>query len=268
MKKWILVFVACIVGILSGCQSEKAISIPDGFTYLEGDIESGYVIQDGNGNEFVWIPVTKLSRYDFEQNVFVDGDEAIGRFYYGEGNERSIENPKIDAFKRSVQKYNGFYVSRYEIGDASSDSYRTKNQKGIVVSKKNQIPYNYVSRDEAFLLCQGYSTNEKVVSALMNSYAYDAMMQYIGEEYWEKEKNTHQSLGKTGVECVKNIYDLSGNVAEWTTEYSSNAFYEHYEDCVIRGGSFADFESSPVSRMSMDNIESEYIGFRMILYLE
>ncbi len=34
--------------------------VPTGFTYIgEGTVDTGYVIQDSNGNEFVWVPVDK-----------------------------------------------------------------------------------------------------------------------------------------------------------------------------------------------------------------
>ena len=47
--------------------------MPDGFSYKEGSVEEGYVIEDTSGNEFVWVPVDKNQKIKInvtsEQNI-------------------------------------------------------------------------------------------------------------------------------------------------------------------------------------------------------
>ena len=46
--------------------------IPSGFTYLEGTVDTGYVIKDSIGNEFVWIPVeTPVANSETELNTLI-----------------------------------------------------------------------------------------------------------------------------------------------------------------------------------------------------
>ena len=63
-----------------------------------------------------------------------------------------------------------------------------------------------------------------------------------------------------------NIYDLAGNMWEWTTEESSD------ERAVIRGGSFINDETRPVVMSNGDNPKQNYysynIGFRVVLYIK
>ena len=50
--------------------------VPEGFSYVEGEWNTGFVIQDENGNQYVWVPCTnkgnteipKLERKNFSRN--------------------------------------------------------------------------------------------------------------------------------------------------------------------------------------------------------
>lgn len=60
-----------------------------------------------------------------------------------------------------------------------------------------------------------------------------------------------------------NINDMASNVAEWTTESSSNTI----KPSVLRGGSYYDNKLTSTSRNSRINTSKSYaIGFRPILY--
>ena len=66
--------------------------------------------------------------------------------------------------------------------------------------------------------------------------------------------------------CKKmNIYDLAGNVSEWTLEYAADT----YSPCAARGGSyFNDGSNSPASNRSSGGtaVSRDYIGFRPSLF--
>ena len=44
------------------------IPVPPEFNYIGGDISSGAIIQDNDGNEFVWIPVNDINSYQTYSN--------------------------------------------------------------------------------------------------------------------------------------------------------------------------------------------------------
>ena len=107
--------------------------IPAGFTVSnqpgESSIDTGLVIRDDDGNEFVWIPVNipwksdsnktiTLSRYTFDSNGDPTNQEAntIDSYYtelassqYGEAVAKNIED-----FKTKTNAAGGFWIGRYE----------------------------------------------------------------------------------------------------------------------------------------------------------
>lgn len=262
--------------------------IPKGFKVIEKNINKGLIIEDDNSNQFIWIPINR-NRVSLSRKTFKDGikniklNGGIDRIYYGEEVTNSItyqyRNSKkeyvydIDYFKKSVKKYGGFYISRYEIGDSSTNSFRTEDSKGKIASKKGLVPYNYVSRDEALHLSKTmYNNHKDIISTLINSYAWDTLLEYISidnKDYvFSEDNNDKNEISKTGEtdDMIYNIYDLKGNISEWTTEYSSVGSYEYIANCVYRGESFGSSIKNPFTRSYNDNIKNQYIGFRVILY--
>lgn len=247
------------------------------------NLENGLVIEDKKGNQFVWVPVDKdkvnLTRKIFEQGNIKDAkeDEQIDRIYYSEENENSClskyQNDEankyysIQYFKESVEKYGGFYIARFETG---------KDEKNETVVKKDCIPYTNITRDEALNnSIQFIDNNEEIVTSLINSYAWDTALQFISKtnpDYsTNKEKVGTGKLSNTGqtgdVAC--NIYDLSGNIREWSTEYSSNGYYSYLSSCVVRGGYYNNSTFFAASRYyNGENVKNEFIGYRMILYIK
>lgn len=72
------------------------------------------------------------------------------------------------------------------------------------------------------------------------------------------------TTGSSDVNCKLNIYDLAGNIYEWTLEYSKNS----YTPCVRRGGSAtvlgSDWPANAIGHSSTNFAES--IGFRITIY--
>ena len=205
--------------------------------------------------------------------------------------------------KTSVETNKGFYIGRYEAGDQESTNSKKLRARGASISntitvKAGQAPYNYVTRTQAQSLAEGFSTKQKytsVKSKLVSSYAWDtaiAFIQKTNSDYGrsseegnyknsptftytgiadtEKNKQTKaygtSTLIPTGqTTAVNNIYDMGGNVNEWTTESYSNtgSTYTH------RGGSYSNnFASSPAG-YRVSSSDSAYVGtgFRLTLFL-
>ncbi len=205
--------------------------------------------------------------------------------------------------KTSVETNKGFYIGRYEAGDQESTNSKTLRASGASTSntitvKAGQAPYNYVTRTQAKSLAEAFSTKQgytSVTSKLISSYAWDTAIAFIqktnsnygnsseegnysnsptftytGIADTEKNKQTKangtSTLIPTGqTTAVNNIYDMGGNVDEWTTEYSAVSG----NHCTLRGGCCGnDFADSPAGdRNSTSGNANASVGFRCTLYL-
>ena len=265
--------------------------IPGGF-HLDADsgtsVEEGIVIEDGNGNQFVWIPTgtyqtsngvktNNLARRTFTSSgaTEVNGDSAISTYYYGEGDSRSGVSTQIAVFKASASPKSeanpdgngGFYIGRYEQGTGN-------------VCKYNQIPRAtvtiYTTKSNAKAM---YGEESSVVSELISSYAWDTALNFIcqtnsaGYTLATTTSSSYGNIGtgsrkNTGVDTndnYSNIHDLLGNCLEWTTEYSSNGI----NSCVTRGGSYFSSSSYATSRyFGAPSDSNPRLSFRVQLYVK
>lgn len=274
------IIIIIILIIICVQMTKKDVSnIPEGFNLVEGsDTSDKIIIQDENGNQFVWIPVdgnnVTLSRKTFTNNEITDVgyDKVIERVYYQEENTYSCltkykgTDYYISAFKESVEKYGGFYIARYETG---------KDENGNLVIQEGYTPLTNITRDEALEQAINFYNNEFVVSSLINSYAWDTTLQYIDNTlngYYHDNSLTGtgkiELTGNSGDEAC-GIFDLQGNVREWTTEYSSNGYYTYSSSAVVRGGYYKDSSYCASSRYyNAEDVSNENTGYRIIMYLK
>ena len=201
--------------------------------------------------------------------------------------------------KESIKGYKGFYIGRYEAGDekATADKKpRSSDVASTVTIKKGQAPYNYVTRTEAISLAEnfGKSLNYKAKTKLASSYAWDTMLEFIksktkkdygnnsaegnytdtsfsykdlinNEDQTKNSGDENDTLVPTGSTTpVCNIYDMGGNVWEWSTETNSS---DIPGSC--RGGDYGCSSSvySAGFRYSYQDKAFEYVGFRIALFM-
>ena len=88
---------------------EDGVPIPKGFTYKEGTKDTGLVIQDEKGNEFVWVPATEST---YVKDTSFRGSTPTG--------DDTLPNGITDE-TADVKKYGGFYIGRYEAGIPEGD---------------------------------------------------------------------------------------------------------------------------------------------------
>ena len=106
-------------------------------------------------------------------------------------------------------------------------------------TKRKQV-WNYITRDRAKIESESlYNKDEdNVISKLCSSYAWDTALSFIAktnEDYPTNstEGNYSGGLKETGqTTAVNNIYDMGGNIWEWTTEVFGFAS----SSCTLRGG--------------------------------
>ena len=118
----------------------------------EQTVSKGLVIQDKDGNEFVWIPVEyTATEVDSNNNGLDDGFETTfkrttsDRSFYYEPYAKGYAEEESDYIKmmKSVQKNRGFYIGRYETGTTIPRTDSTTTTSTMVV-KRDAYPYIYI----------------------------------------------------------------------------------------------------------------------------
>ena len=159
---------------------------------------------------------------------------------------------------------------------------------GIPVSKKGATVWTNIDYTNAKANAGSMISNEYVQTGLLTGKAWDTTCHWIegglksinasasltDSRYYgnhkdsvepaNKNSGTKRTAGFSENWKTKNIYDLAGNVWEWTSEASSSDF-------IFRGGSCNnDGSSFPVSYRDFSNVSitSDGIGFRSRLYIK
>ena len=261
--------------------------IPEGFKIAKGSastVQGGVVIEDKDGNQFVWVPVATLA--DYKRTWYTGYDS------FSEYSEALPEDEKT-----SVERYKGFYIGRYEAGDKESTVAKTLRSSNDVTKtvtiKANQAPYNNVRRTQAVSLAEGFATKQgyKAKTKLVSSYAWDttiAFLQKVNSDYGSSSEEGNYTDTKfsytdiTGASQTKasnsqvlvptgqttpvcNIYDMGGNVWEWTTESCSDTSSPYAR----RGGYYDSFFATyPAGfRDGYSDRANDIIGFRLTLFM-
>lgn len=187
---------------------------------------------------------------------------------------------QINAEKESIKKYGGYYIGRYEVG---------KDNKTAVI-KAEQEPYVNIKWSKAYELAKGIGGGEGATTYLCSSYSWDTAINFIqnttGKNYatsiigfngnWKSQEvkdssgkvikpvNTAQRLNTGLTTALCNIYDMGGNVGEFTTELNPGTS----ETVVLRGGS--DYNVRPAGHRWDSNSggAGSYYGFRATLFLK
>ena len=125
--------------------------------------------------------------------------------------------------------------------------------------------------------------NNKLVYAsdLVNSYAWDTTIIFIQTYSTETDASSYASQNKstsfanTGINNDKycNIWDMSGNASEWTTEYSTFSDGSDFNRCVSRGGFYVtDCGGANLYTSSRNSFTTTYSysvpGLRPLLYVK
>ena len=270
--------------------------IPAGFTHIgTADWNSGYQIQEtATGNVFVWVPCVldqaKVKEGDTVQTfkkTLPSTTETTDPYYrYNKNNLTITENVEpTNAIRTSVGTYGGFYIAAYEAGiEGTTENYSLETKTatdGSVppLSKAGKGVWNYISRTDALTVAESMvNTSDGVKSGLISGECWDTTLQWMVNSSTNATTNAGydtNSDGKgwyaqstrhtTGYYAINNIYDMAGNVWEWTTENCT----DFGSSClVIRGGvyGYSGSECPAAFRYISRGNADVVIGFRVVLY--
>jgi len=243
-----------------------------------------------NYNQYVWVPVSgSLARYEGYYDGSLDSMISSCSEYlnYSSTTAASWEIAEHTAMKNSVERNHGFYIARYEASkNTSTNKAESKKGKNVWNSIKWGDSMTSVGTTGAVYNAEqvyNNNSNYNVTSTLIYGSEWDAVLAWIDPKYktgecestsfivnstgsgnYSDTRAEKGSPGSTGIFDVNNIYDMAGNVREWTMEA-----YDTYNR-VSRGGYYCLSGShDPVSGRSSGDPTSPYssIGFRVALYL-
>lgn len=177
--------------------------------------------------------------------------------------------------KNSVEKYHGFYIGRYETSNDGND---------VPQIQKNKDPWTRIKWGESMTDLNGgaveksrslYSNNDKqsgskyAVSTLTYGVQWDQTVRWLEKNYPGISKNssvygnfiTNLPIKTGSIEDYKlnNIYDMPGNVLEWTMEAG-------YAGGRVRRGYSTQLYGRYAYTPSDDSDSG--VGFRISLYIK
>ena len=153
----------------------------------------------------------------------------------------------------SIKTYGGFYIGRYETGNLSKNNAKVVRGQIGTTSKQNASSnnINWITWYGAYKKCKSLRGTNPIKTGLIWGIQWDETLKWLidsGEKTYEEINNSkdwgnhydntasgHGSLRATGYSeswKANNIYDLAGNIWEWTM-LTYNSDYRYY-----RGGYF------------------------------
>ncbi len=204
---------------------------------------------------------------------------------------------EFEATIESIQTYGGFWIGRYETGNLTADE---------PVEQRMNTSINYQNWYTAYTLIKRMSANENVKTSMIFGCLWDETLQWFVDSgsktyadikdstswgnYYNstfeyktnisgstsiKSSNDEEGIptGSTEYTKANNIYDMAGNLPEWTLEcFEMEAPDSDYGVRRDRGGHYsrngsfipaADYRDDGVTDLTCD-----YYGFRAYLYIK
>ena len=194
---------------------------PDTVPYLPSDdfhydtstsVDTGLVIKDGSGNEYVWVVVPRTTavyaKTGLGKTTFTDADYTsiendlkeytktyrgsisyLDTWYEDDKNEGWLTPGEYTELKnsmlKSVYENGGFYVGRYEAGIGTNRTSIEAQVNGkypvpttAPVTKADAYPYTYVTRTQAQNLASNVNSGTKT-SSLMFGVQWDLVLAFM-----------------------------------------------------------------------------------------
>ncbi len=241
----------------------KEVTVPKGFKVVPEfgkDVNNGIVIEDEDGNQFVWVPCTEEQYKKHEYNKKIE-DDTTSKSDTGNGKWNTYEYRKyvdweeesnVDKNKESVAKNGGFYVGRYEAGVPDNASFSVNNENNKItmtyytadannenksknvtkegeedlkpVSKQGVQAWNYINQTNTVEVSKnmynGTESTYGVTSQLIDGIAWDRIVDWLGENY-------------TNIASESSSH---GNYSDNTTQLKEDALYAQHVYATLKSG--------------------------------
>ena len=223
MWKWLGEKINGSTGSGSGNGGTGGKTEPETVPYLPSDdfhydtstsVDTGLIIADSNGNEYVWVVVPRTTAVykttGLGKTTFTDADYTSiekdlkdytstyvttsgysDTWYADNQNEGWLSETEYKTLKnsmlKSVYENGGFYVGRYEAGiienrtsesATNSDGKYTIEGMPVPVTKADAYPYTYVTRTQAQNLASNVNSGTKT-SSLMFGVQWDLVLAFM-----------------------------------------------------------------------------------------
>lgn len=257
------------------------------------------------GNQFVWVPVENIADYKrkaYSWNVetsVIDTETNSIKIEYNSNDHEYYTEKLDDDEKKSIEQYKGYYIGRYTVGDEQSTKNKTQRQSDSLITnnttiKAGQAPFTWITYAQAKEIAEKFGLNNKykTTTKLTNSYAWDTAIAFI-----EKNNRNYGSSSEEGnyinttftytdisgskvtkpintstivptgqTTSVCNIYDMGGNVQEWSTE---NIISEKNYHTIRGGDSRCEYAvwGAGNRNAAYDEKTYENVGFRITMYM-
>ena len=239
------------------------------FTMTNGAVASGQPAQVASVEKCT--QAVTIKSYYQELSTFRAGNSEAG------STAENATARKLEEFISTSLSNGGYYIARFEASGTASK----------IASKYNQTVLVDITQPNAAKAAREMygeiKENNKLVYAsdLVNSYAWDTAIIFI-QTYSGKtdyashnESKTTKAFTATGKNNDKycNIFDMSGNASEWTTEYSTDSYIINSPPCVLRGG-YYDTDGGRAHDCTSDRgidytiISYSNLGLRPLLYVK
>ena len=260
----------------------------DDFHYdTSTSVDTGLVIKDASGNEYVWVVVPKSlynntvynsnnakkpsSSTDYanieyclqQYTATYRNGTSYSDVYYPDGknvgwftNETAYNNLKNSMLK-SVYENGGFYVGRYEAGIAENRTSNTdKNSEGkyitpstAPVTKADAYPYTYVTRTQAQNLASNVNSGTKT-SSLMFGVQWDLVLAFMHNK-GNIEDSTLTSNSTTIGNYRDSVFQLS-QTGQYAV-YSNYSLSSTWNPSTTATANFVDSSRNKIAQSSNGN---------------
>ena len=237
---------------------------PETVPYLPSDdfhydtstsIDTGLVIKDANGNEYVWVVVPRtIAVYKttgLGKTTFTDADytsiendlKEYTKTYRGSTSysdtytaddknvgwfaDATAYNNLKNSMLKSVYENGGFYVGRYEAGIGTNRTSIEEQVDGkypvpttVPVTKADAYPYTYVTRTQAQNLANNVNSGNKT-SSLMFGVQWDLVLAFMSRDTAKINQNTLSELTSNST-TIGNYNNNLWEIKNVNAKYLSN----------------------------------------------
>ncbi len=214
------------------------------------------------GNNIIGSTIRTTNYAEPRLATWSDTDERMKSYGYNSAQDflETMQKEYNDMVK-SVDKYKGFYIGRYET---------SMNEKGEVQSKKDVLPYSGPYNWYNLYENQKLFNSDSVQSSMIWGSQYDAMLNWIisgnrKNDLLEISRNETEKVAcaNNKSDIINNIYDLTGNVFEWTLAQGAELNARGHR------GSYFGQEGNALRRSyTLSGYSGDMNGSRMTLYIK